>query len=345
MRSDEPGSFPRSSDAVGGLGRYGLPPVAACAFCAGPMPPPAGTGRPAVFCSGACHKAAHETRRTARPGAFEVKVVDRVAVDSHDLPGCVKAVIASMQHDPKSRRTYTAALALVDALTAPPAGSHHPELGAGCDDRAHDHGDPHGLAAALGPGLPSRCSRRPGRGVRRYTGVGGHGLHDPEHRRGIDLRGPGHRRGFSGCRRRSATRERPAQRQIVVGTGVAANTAAPSSSVVDDVLTETAGATQNLTSSYTLSADEALTAGQRWVGEGYVELGKPGSGVFRSADGLQQFRMDGNSLMGTMRLASRTCTWRRTRPGRRCHPSITTSPSGSDDARAQGWCARAHRCG
>ncbi len=79
----------------------------------------------------------------------------------------------------------------------------------------------------------------------------------------------------------------------------AANTAARSSSVVDDVLAETAGATQrNLTSSYTLSADEALTAGQRWVGEGYVELGKPGSGVFRSADGLQQFRMDGNSLMG-----------------------------------------------
>lgn len=83
------------------------------------------------------------------------------------------------------------------------------------------------------------------------------------------------------------------------GFGVAANTGARGTSVVDDVLAETAGATQrNLTSSYTLSADEALTAGQRWVGEGYVELGKPGSGVFRSADGLQQFRMDANSLMG-----------------------------------------------
>jgi hypothetical protein len=81
--------------------------------------------------------------------------------------------------------------------------------------------------------------------------------------------------------------------------GVAANTAARTSSVVDDVLAETAGATRrNLTSSYTLSADEALSAGQRWVGQGYTELGKPGSGVFRSADGLRQFRMDGNSLMG-----------------------------------------------
>jgi hypothetical protein len=65
------------------------------------------------------------------------------------------------------------------------------------------------------------------------------------------------------------------------------------------VLAETAGATQrNLTSPCTLSADEALAAGQRWVGEGYTELGKPGSGVFRSADGLRQFRMDGDLLMG-----------------------------------------------
>ncbi len=91
----------------------------------------------------------------------------------------------------------------------------------------------------------------------------------------------------------------PPQAGMVVATGVAANGAARTSSVVDDVLAETAGATQrNLTSSYTLSADEALTAGQRWVGEGYTELGKPGSGVFRSADGLRQFRMDSNSLMG-----------------------------------------------
>ena len=57
-------------------------PVAACAFCAGPMPPPAGTGRPAVFCSGACRKAAHEARRTAQPGAFEVKVVDPVTLET-----------------------------------------------------------------------------------------------------------------------------------------------------------------------------------------------------------------------------------------------------------------------
>ena len=79
----------------------------------------------------------------------------------------------------------------------------------------------------------------------------------------------------------------------------AANGVARASSVVDDVLAETAGAAKrNLTSSYTLSADEALTVGQRWVGQGYTELGKPGSGVFPSADGLRQFRMDNNSLIG-----------------------------------------------
>jgi hypothetical protein len=104
------------------------------------MPPPAGTGRPAVLCSGACRKAAHEARRTAQPDAFTVKVVDRVVVESHDLPGCVEAVIASpaacrrvlqaltalagdgtLEHDPKWRPTHTAALALVDALAAPRA--------------------------------------------------------------------------------------------------------------------------------------------------------------------------------------------------------------------------------
>ncbi len=114
-------------------------PDASCAFCAGPMPPPAGTGRPAVFCSGACRKAAHEARRTARPDAFTVKVVDRVVVQSHDLPGCVAQVIVSpaacrhilvaltalagdgtLDHDPKWRPTQGAAQGLVDAMTAPP---------------------------------------------------------------------------------------------------------------------------------------------------------------------------------------------------------------------------------
>lgn len=45
-----------------------------------------------------------------------------------------------------------------------------------------------------------------------------------------------------------------------------------------------------------VKADELLTAGLRFLGQGYKEIGQPGSGVFRSEDGLRQFRIDSNSL-------------------------------------------------
>jgi hypothetical protein len=48
-----------------------------------------------------------------------------------------------------------------------------------------------------------------------------------------------------------------------------------------------------------LTADESLEAGQKFVGDNYTEIGKPGSGVFRSADGTRQFRMDNGSLSGS----------------------------------------------
>jgi RHS repeat-associated protein len=67
---------------------------------------------------------------------------------------------------------------------------------------------------------------------------------------------------------------------------------------VDHVIAETAAGRGNLTSKFTLTADEALDAGQRWLGSNYSELGKAGSGVFRSADGLRQFRMDASSISG-----------------------------------------------
>ena len=38
--------------------------------------------------------------------------------------------------------------------------------------------------------------------------------------------------------------------------------------------------------------------GERWLGEGYKEIGKPGSGTYRSADGLKQFRIDRGSIEG-----------------------------------------------
>lgn len=56
---------------------------------------------------------------------------------------------------------------------------------------------------------------------------------------------------------------------------------------------------KNITSQHTLTADEALEAGQKFLGNNYKEIGKPGSGVFRSADGTRQFRMDNGSLSGS----------------------------------------------
>jgi hypothetical protein len=41
-----------------------------------------------------------------------------------------------------------------------------------------------------------------------------------------------------------------------------------------------------------------MKAGIKWLGEGYKEIGKSGSGVYRSSDGLRQFRIDKNSLLG-----------------------------------------------
>jgi RHS repeat-associated protein len=83
-----------------------------------------------------------------------------------------------------------------------------------------------------------------------------------------------------------------------VGQASNATNTARSTSIVDDVIAETQAGTRNLTSRYTLTGDEALRAGERWVGSGYTEIGKPGSGVFRSADATRQFRIDNGSITG-----------------------------------------------
>ena len=45
------------------------------------------------------------------------------------------------------------------------------------------------------------------------------------------------------------------------------------------------------------TADEALSAGTKWLGEGYREIAP---GVFRSADNTRQFRMVGSNLEGAV---------------------------------------------
>jgi hypothetical protein len=71
-----------------------------------------------------------------------------------------------------------------------------------------------------------------------------------------------------------------------------------STDAIKGVLDETNSLSGNFTSKYTLSSDEALDAGMKHLGGEYYELGKPGSGVYRSIDGTRGFRMDYNSISG-----------------------------------------------
>ncbi len=65
-----------------------------------------------------------------------------------------------------------------------------------------------------------------------------------------------------------------------------------------DVINETFTSTQaNITSSRTLTIDEALDAAEVFLGPGYTEIGR-GRGVYRSADGRRQFRIDDGSIGG-----------------------------------------------
>jgi hypothetical protein len=67
---------------------------------------------------------------------------------------------------------------------------------------------------------------------------------------------------------------------------------------VEAVIAETIAGKGNIKSKTTLTAEELLQAGEEFLEAGYGQIGKPDSGVFRSADGLRQFRIDSNSLLG-----------------------------------------------
>ncbi|WP_288821593.1 VENN motif pre-toxin domain-containing protein [uncultured Leclercia sp.] len=71
-----------------------------------------------------------------------------------------------------------------------------------------------------------------------------------------------------------------------------------SSNNIDNVINETLAGKKNFTSSTTLTTDEALAAGLKFLGPGYKEIGKPGSGVYHSADGTKEFRIDSASIDG-----------------------------------------------
>lgn len=112
--------------------------VSQCPRCKSPVPQK-GRGRPAVWCSQTCRRAAYEERRAAESGAVAVEVVDRVMVSEHDLSECVDRVTGSpaatrrvlkalaklarggaLTSDPKWASTVAAARALRDTIDPPP---------------------------------------------------------------------------------------------------------------------------------------------------------------------------------------------------------------------------------
>jgi hypothetical protein len=67
---------------------------------------------------------------------------------------------------------------------------------------------------------------------------------------------------------------------------------------INAVIAETLKAKGDILSKLQLTSDEAMEAGLNFVGPGYREMGGPRTGVFRSADGTRQFRIDRSSLLG-----------------------------------------------
>lgn len=73
-----------------------------CVRCGAKLENPKTTGRPRVYCSPACRKAAHEDRRAHRDDAVRVQVVERVVTEirerrievPHPRGECIRAVFA-----------------------------------------------------------------------------------------------------------------------------------------------------------------------------------------------------------------------------------------------------------
>ena len=97
------------------------------------------TGRPPIWCSQVCRRAAYEERRAAARGAIAVEVIDRVQTLEHPIGTCVDRTITSpagcrrviyelarlardgaLQSDPKWDSTFNAIRnGLMDSLYRP----------------------------------------------------------------------------------------------------------------------------------------------------------------------------------------------------------------------------------
>jgi hypothetical protein len=74
-----------------------------CTRCGNKLDGPKTTGRPRVYCSAACRKAAHEDRRPHREGAVKVQIVEKTITEirerevevPHPKPACLSTILAS----------------------------------------------------------------------------------------------------------------------------------------------------------------------------------------------------------------------------------------------------------
>lgn len=67
-----------------------------CARCGTRLDDPKTTGRPRLYCSPACRKAAYEDRRAKRPGAVQVQLVEKIITEqvAHSEGDCVHTVLS-----------------------------------------------------------------------------------------------------------------------------------------------------------------------------------------------------------------------------------------------------------
>lgn len=78
-----------------------------------------GAGRPPVWCSQRCRRAAYEERRAAATGAVGLEVIDRVEIVDHSLNECVDRVLVSST---ACRNVLQALARMVDDGTITPYG-------------------------------------------------------------------------------------------------------------------------------------------------------------------------------------------------------------------------------
>lgn len=80
-------------------------PLSNCVRCGSPLPTGNGRGRPRLYCSAPCRKAAYEDRRAHRESTVRVQLVDRIVRESqeriiridHPMQTCIDNVLDDSQ--------------------------------------------------------------------------------------------------------------------------------------------------------------------------------------------------------------------------------------------------------